>query len=152
MGAGELRSAVDKASLDAEILRQFLGVAAAPGRDHFEIARSVARSMNTALTADGVATLEAGDADAVVNIQVQPGSGCMAGKDTLSLGIDVRVFRVRDRALLLGKAISGGGIKGLRTMQVDNPSQYLPVFLHWLKPGAEPAYQAVAEALYRADM
>jgi len=88
----------------------------------------------------------------VVNIQVQPGAGCMTGKDNLSLGIDVRVFRVRDRGLLLGKAIAGGGIKGLRSMQADNPAQYMPVFLHWLKPEAEPVYQAVAEALYRTEM
>lgn len=152
MGAGELRSVLDKASFDAEILRQFLGVAAAPGEDHFDILNSVARGMNTALTADGVAKLEAEGADAVVNIQVQPGSGCLAGKDTLSLGIDVRVFRMRDRGLILGKAIAERGIKGLRTVQVDNPAQYLPVFLHWLKPEAEPLYQAVSEALYRTDM
>jgi hypothetical protein len=149
---GELRSALDKASLDAALLEQFQNVAGTPGRDQIDVARALARGMNTVLTADGVAPPEAADADAVVNVQVQPGSGCMGGRDNLSLGIDVRIFRVRDRALLLGRAISGGGIKGLRTMQVDNPAQYLPVFLHWIKPEAEPLYQAVAEALYRAEM
>ena len=152
MSAGELRSGVDKARLDRVILEQFLTVADAPGRRLIEIVNSAARGMNTGLQADGVAPPEAMGADAVVNIQVQPGSGCTAGKDNLSLGIDVRVFRVRDRGLVLGKAIAGGGIKGLRTMQVDNPAQYLPVFLHWIKPEAEPAYQAVAEALYRTEM
>lgn len=152
MSAGELRSGIDKASLDQVILEQFQNVAASPGGNHFEIVSASARGMNTSLQADGVAPLEAAGADAVVNIQVQPGAGCIAAKDTLSLGIDVRVFRVRDRGLLLGKAIAEGGVKGLRSMQVDSPAQYLPVFLHWIKPEAEPVYQAVAEALYRVDM
>jgi hypothetical protein len=152
MSAGELRSGIDRLSLDRVILEQFQAAATAPGRHEIEIVRAIARGMNTALQADGVAPVEADGADAVVNIQVQPGAGCMTGKDNLSLGIDVRVFRVRDRGLLLGKAIAGGGIKGLRSMQADNPAQYMPVFLHWLKPEAEPVYQAVAEALYRTDM
>jgi Ankyrin repeats (3 copies) len=150
--AGELRSGIDKLSFDRFILERFQAEAVAPGRHEIEIVSATARGMNTSLQADGVAPPEAADADAVVNIQVQPGSGCTAGKDNLSLGIDVRVFRLRDRGLVLGKSISGGGIRGLRTMQVDNPAQYEPVFLHWIKPEAEPLYQAVVEALYRTDL
>jgi hypothetical protein len=152
MSAGELRSGIDRLSLDRMILAGFQAAAAARGRHEIEIVNATARGMNTALQADGVAPVEAADADAVVNIQVQPGAGCMAAKDNLSLGIDVRVFRVRDRGLLLGKSIAGGGIRGLRTMPVDNPAQYAPVYLDWIAPVGEPAYQAVAEALYRTDM
>jgi len=152
MSAGELRSGIDRLSLDRVILGQFQAAASAPGRREIEIERALARGMNTALQADGVAPPEAADVDAVVNIQVQPGAGCMAGQDNLSLGIDLRVFRVRDRGLLLGKSIAGGGIKALRTMPVDNPAQYTPVFLHWLAPVGEPAYRAAAEALYKTDM
>jgi hypothetical protein len=152
MSAGELRSGIDRLSLDRAILGRFQAAATAPGRHEIEIVNVTARGMNTAFQADGVAPPEAADADAVVNIQVQPGAGCMAGKDTLSLGIDVRVFRVRDRGLLFGKSIAGGGIKGLRTMQADNPAQYVPVYLNWLEPEGEPVYRAVAEALYRTEM
>jgi hypothetical protein len=152
MSAGELRGGIDRASLDRVILEGFQAAAGARGRHEIEIVRVAARGMNTALQADGVAPVEGADADAVVNIQVQPGAGCVTGKDNLTLGIDVRVFRVRDRGLVLGKPIAGGGIKGLRSIEVDNPAQYMPVYLNWIKPEGEPAYQAVAEALYRTDM
>jgi len=151
MPAGELTGGIGKVALDRTILEQFQNYAVKSGRNLIEIADAAARGMNTALTADGVAPPEAADAQAVVNIQVQPGAGCSAGKDSLSLEIDVRLFRVRDRGLLLGKTFAGG-IKGLRTLAVDNPTQYLPVYLSWIKPEVEPMYWAVAEALYRAEM
>jgi len=152
MSAGELRSGIERNAFDRLILEQFQNAAAAPGRNEIEIVRATARGMNAVLLADGVAPVEGVDADAVVNIQVQPGAGCAAGKDNLSLGLDVRVFRVRDRSLLLAKSIAAGGIKGLRTIQVDNPAQYTPVYLHWIKPEVDPIYRAVAEALYRTEM
>ena len=152
MSPGELRSGVGRNGFDRLILEQFQNVAAAPGRNQIEIVRATARGMNAVLQADGVAPVEGAEADAVVNIQVQPGAGCAAGKDNLSLGLDVRVFRVRDRSLLLAKSVAAGGIKGLRTMQVDNPAQYPPVYLHWIKSEVEPVYHAVAEALYRTEL
>jgi hypothetical protein len=151
MPAGELRNGIDKTDLDHTILDQFETFAVKSGKNLIEIVHATPRGMNTVLTADGVAPVEAADAQAVVNLQVQPGAGCSAGKDSLSLEIDVRVFRTRDRGLLLGKTF-GGGIKGLRTIPVDNPTQYLPVYLNWIKPEAEPIYWGVAEALYRSEL
>lgn len=151
MNAGELRNGIEKIQLDGTVLDQFQEYAAKSGKDLIEIVHATRRGMNGVLTADGVAPPEATDAVAVVNIQVQPGSGCVSPSDSLQMGIDVRAFRVRDRGLLLGKTFAGG-IKGLRTMSVDNPTQYLPVYLRWIKEEIEPIYWAIAEALYRSDL
>jgi len=151
MGTGELRGALDRISLDRLILEQFQEAAAARGASQIEIVNATAGGMNTALLADGVAAPESADADAVINVQMQPGAACSAGKDNLSLGIDVRVYRARDRELLLAKSITGG-TRFQRTVAVDNPLQYMPVYQRWIKPEAGPLYQAVAEALYRTAM
>jgi len=152
MSVGELRSDIDGIGLDRRLLEQLQNVAGAPGRSRIEIVSALARGMNAVLLADGVAPRGAEGADAVVNIQVQPGAGCVAAKDNLTLGIDVRVYRSRDGALLGAKPVAEGGLKGLRSMPVDNPAQYMPVYLNWIKPTAEPIFRVVEETLYRHDL
>jgi hypothetical protein len=151
MTAAQLAGNIGKLWLDRLVLEQFEKFAVVSGKNLMEIVDSQPRGMNSVFTADGVATPEASDAPVVINIQVQPGSACSPPGDSLNLGIDVRVFRVKDRALLLGKAF-GGGIKGLRAQQVDNPAQYVPVYEKWIKGSIEELYWAVAESLYRADL
>ena len=93
-----------------------------------------------------------GDATDVVALEVEPGAACAAqSADNLTLSISVRVFRARDRALLLDKTF-GGGLKGLRVQAVSNPAQYQPVYQAWIKPEAGPIYWAVAAALARAPL
>ena len=148
---GELRIGIDKVALDRIVLEQFQDFTTVSGKNLIEIVHATRRGMNGVLTADGVAPPEAADADAVVYIQVQPVASCSAGKDSLNLEIDVRVFRVRDRGLLFGKTF-GGGIKGLPAVSVDNLMQYMPVYLNWIKQERESLYWPTVESLYRAAL
>ena len=151
MAAGELTNGIGKVALDKTILDQFQDFATVSGKKLIDIQQATERGMNGVLTADGVAPPEAAGGETVVNIQVQPGAACSAGRDSLSLEVDVRVFRVRDRALLMGRTFAGG-IKGLRSLPVDNATQYLPVYLKWIKEEIEPIYWGVTEALYRSEL
>jgi len=151
MSTSDLAGGVGKLRLDRLVLDQFEAYATVSGKNLMEIVDSQPRGMNSAFTADGVAPPQTSAAPVVVNIQVQPGSACSPPGDSLNLGIDIRVFRVRDRGLLLGKTFAGG-LKGLRAQQVDNPTQYVPVYQKWIKSAIEEMYWAVAESLYRADL
>jgi hypothetical protein len=87
--------------------------------------------------------------DALVTLEVEPGTSCAGRSDNATLSIDVRVFRASDRVMLFEKPF-GGGVKGLRVQSVDNPRQYQPVWTTWIKPQGETIYWAVAAALARA--
>ncbi len=150
MSAPELSNGMGKMRLDRLVLDQFEAYATISGKNLMEIVDSQPRGMNAAFTADAVAPPEASNAPAVVNIQVQPGAACAPPGDSLNLGIDVRVFRVKDRGLLLGKSFAGG-VKGLRAQQVENPTQYVPVYERWIKASIEEMYWAIVESLYRTD-
>ena len=88
----------------------------------------------------------AADADAVVNIEVQPGAACAGQSDNLTLAIEVSV--ARGRKTIFERSF-GGGVKGFKVQPVDNPRQYAPVWESWMKPQGEPIYWAVAAALAR---
>jgi len=151
MTAPELAGGIGKLRLDRLVLDQFEAFATVSGRNLMEIVDSQPRGMNAGFTADAVAPPEASNVPAIVNIQVQPGAACSPPGDSLNLGIDIRVFRLRDRGLLLGKSFAGG-LKGLRAQQVDNPTQYVPVYERWIKQSIEEMYWAVVESLYRSDL
>ena len=106
------------------------------------------------LSGKGLVQIVRGDydpADALVRFTVQPGATCVGGVDNLTLSIDVRVFRLRDKEILLEKSF-GGGFKGLRTQTVNNVAQYAPVYLNWIRPQAGPMYWAVVDTLYRTKL
>jgi hypothetical protein len=90
------------------------------------------------------------DADAIVTLEIEPGAACSGGTaDSRTFAIDVRVYRARDRLLLLQKTL-GGGLKGLRAQTVENATQYKPVYEAWMKAQAGPIYWAVVEALLKS--
>jgi len=92
---------------------------------------------------------EPSDADALLRIELQPGSACAAQEgDALSLATDVRVFREPGGEAIFQKLL-GGGIKGLHAQMAANLEQYAPVFQAWIKPQTGPVYWAVAAELYR---
>jgi hypothetical protein len=92
----------------------------------------------------------ADDADAIVTLEIEPGAACSGGTaDSLTFAIEVKVFRARDRLLLLQKSL-GGGLKGMRAQTVENAAQYKPVYEAWMKTQAGPIYWAVVEALLKS--
>jgi Ankyrin repeats (many copies) len=89
-------------------------------------------------------------ADAVLLLEIQPGSACAGGtSDTLTFEIDLQVLRARDRQLLLHKSL-GGGFKGMRGLVVANANQYQPVYESWMKAQAGPIFWAAVEALMKS--
>ena len=105
-----------------------------------------------AIDAKGIDPLKAtptDSADGIVLLQVEPGAACAGGAgDNLSLTMAMQVFRARDAKLLLEKRF-GGGVKGLRTLKVDNPAQYKPVYETWLKEQPSVVYWEAVEILMR---
>jgi len=90
------------------------------------------------------------DADAIVTLEIEPGAACSGGTvDSLTFAIEVKVFRARDRLLLLQKSL-GGGLKGMRAQMVENAAQYKPVYEAWMHTQAGPIYWAVVEALLKS--
>jgi hypothetical protein len=79
-------------------------------------------------------------------MEVQPGTACAGQADNVTLSIDVRIYRGRDRTMIYDHPFAGG-VKGLRVQPVNNPRQYEPVWQAWIKPQGETMYWAVAEAL-----
>ena len=135
MSRGELPGEVGKLRLDRVVREEFLAFAAASGKGLVDIVRDPAEP-----------------ADALASLSVVPGIVCGgAAGDNLSLSIDVRLFRSRDKRVLYEKSF-GGGFKGLRTQTVNNPEQYAPVFLNWIRPQAGPIYWGVVEMLYRSEL
>jgi hypothetical protein len=91
------------------------------------------------------------DADAVVTLEIEPGAACSGGTaDSLTFAIEVKVFRARDRLLLLQRSL-GGGVKGLRAQTVENAAQYKPVYEAWMKAQAGPIYWTAVEALLKSS-
>lgn len=135
MSRGELPGEVAKLHLERVVRDEFLAFAAASGKGLVDILRDSSEP-----------------ADALASFSVVPGIACGgAAGDNLSLSIDVRMFRSRDQRLLYEKSF-GGGFKGLRTQTVNNPEQYAPVFLNWIRPQAGPIYWGVVEMLYRSEL
>ena len=92
---------------------------------------------------------QASDADALLRIELQPASACVAQTgDVLGLAVDMRVLREPGEKLVLEKTF-GGGLKGLRDQPAANLDQYAPIFQPWIKPHAGPVYWAAAAELYR---
>jgi hypothetical protein len=92
------------------------------------------------------------DCDAVATLAVRPGVACVPQRsaDRLSLTVDVRLLRARDRTVLLHRNIGGGGLKSWRAPIVTGEAQYLPVYQESLKPCIEQAYWASVEAWFQA--
>lgn len=92
------------------------------------------------------------DADAVLDLQVQPAASCMQPSglqpsgDSLSLSIAIRVFRAPDHTLVLKKTF-GGGLKGVHAQTVANPSQYAAFYEKWIKAHTDSVYRNVVAAL-----
>jgi hypothetical protein len=129
---------------EESLLRELQAFAKSSGKGLAELAQ---------IDAKGVEPLRpepTNDADAIVTLEIEPGSACAGGaSDSLTFAIEVQVFRARDRLLLSQKSL-GGGLKGMRAQMVDNAAQYKPVYEAWMKPQAGPIYWTVVEALMRS--
>lgn len=92
-------------------------------------------------------------ADAVLTLTVKPGAACVPpdSADQVSLEMEVRLVRSRDRAVLLHKEIGGSGLKRLQGRTVTGEAQYAPVYQEWIKPYSEQAWREATEAWYRAE-
>ena len=128
----KLTADVARLHLETALVEEFLSFAGESGKGRVKIVRG---------PADPV--------EGIANLTVEPGAACAGGSDNLTISIDVRVFRARDKQMLLEKSF-GGGFKGLRTQAVNNIAQYGPVYFEWLRPQPGPIYWAVVEALYRS--
>jgi len=136
--------------LDIQTLDNFARYAASPAAQAL-IEIVSAEKVGKHLPAAAEVVLPSPAPDAFVIFEVEPGTACAGQSDRLTLAIDVRVFRVRDRELLFEHSFAGG-VKGLRVQPVENPRQYEPVWQAWIKPQGEPIYWAVAAALARSGL
>lgn len=133
--------------LDILALDEFARYAASPaGNALLEIVS--AEKMGKHLAPASEAVLPSPAPDALVTMEVQPGTACSGQDDNATLSIDVRIYRARDREMLFQHPF-GGGVKGLRVQPVANPRQYEPVWQAWIKPQGEAIYWGVAAALAR---
>ncbi len=95
-----------------------------------------------------------GDADAVLTLQLRPGSTCTQPSgdkpsgDSLSLAIDARMFRARDH-LPIFKETFGGGLKGLSVRTVANPDQYFAIYQTWVNSHAGAMERSVLYTLLK---
>jgi hypothetical protein len=146
MRLDQLTEQVTRLQPDLLALTAFRRFAAASGKDLVEIARADTRGVSAG-PGEEVFT----GADAVLSMEVRPAAACQPQQsgDNLSLTIEIKLFRGKDRAVLLRK-VFGGGLKGLHTRTVTNQMQYFPVYEEWIQAHAEQIYWAAAEACYRA--
>jgi hypothetical protein len=129
---------------DESLLRELQAFAKSSGKGLAQLVQVDAKAV------DPLQPEPTNDADAVVTLEVEPGSACAGGaSDSLTFAIDVRVFRARD-GLLLSQKNLGGGLKGMRAQLVDNAAQYKPVYEAWMNAQAGPIYWAVVEALLKS--
>jgi hypothetical protein len=107
-----------------------------------------------AVDARGVESLKAEPSDRVdgiVTLEIEPGSACAGGTgDNLTFQVEMKVLRGSDGRPLLEKRI-GGGVKGLRTLTVQNTAQYRPVYETWLREQPAAIYWDAVETLMRAS-
>ncbi len=88
--------------------------------------------------------------DGIVTLEIEPGSACAGGSaDNLTFSVEMRVLRASDGKELEAKRI-GGGVKGLRTMRVENSAQRRPVYEKWLREQPETIYWDAVQTLMRA--
>jgi hypothetical protein len=129
---------------DESLLRELQAFATSSGKGLAQLVHADAKAVES-LQPEPV-----DDADAIVTLEIEPGASCSGGTaDSLTFAISVKVFRARDRLLLLQKTL-GGGIKGMRAQTVENAAQYKPVYEAWMKAQAGPIYWAVVEALLKS--
>jgi len=128
---------------DESLLRELQGFAKSSGKGLAQLTQVDAKAVEP-LRAEPT-----GAADAIVTLEIAPGSACAGGtSDSLTFAIDVKVFRARDGLLLTQKSL-GGGLKGMRAQMVDNAAQYKPVYEGWMSAQAGPIYWTAVEALLR---
>jgi hypothetical protein len=105
-----------------------------------------------AIDAKGVEPLSSEPAhgvDGVVTLEIEPGSACAGGSgDNLTFTVEMRVLRASDGKELETKRI-GGGVKGLRSLKVENAAQRRPVYEKWLKEASEAIYWDAIQTLMR---
>jgi Ankyrin repeats (3 copies) len=129
---------------DVSLLRELQAYAKASGKGLAQMVQVDAKDV------EPLQPQPTADADAVVTLELEPGSACTGGtSDSLTFAIGMQVFRARDRLLLTQKTL-GGGVKGLRAQTVDNAAQYKPVYETWMKAQIGPIYWAVAEAMLKS--
>jgi hypothetical protein len=129
---------------DESLLRELQAFATSSGKGLLQLVHADAKAVEP-LQPEPV-----DDADAIVTLEIEPGAACSGGTaDSLTFAINVKVFRARDRLLLLQKTL-GGGLKGMRAQTVENAAQYKPVYEAWMKAQAGPIYWAIVEALLKA--
>ena len=127
MPSGQLKQQITNLDLGAAVAKELVEYARMEGK--------------------GMAQIVQGDGDAHATVVVQPGVACEAqAGDSLSLAIDVRVYRGTGHEPVRQKVFAGG-FKGLRKQTVSNFAQYGPVFQSWIKPQAGPIYWFIVESL-----
>ena len=153
MGLTQLIQHVDEMNLDSLILTAVQGIASA---GPLRIVRAYRHGMAPVPESDAL-----GDADAVLTLQLRPGSTCtqasgdepsgdrlsLAG-DSLSLAIDARMFRARDH-LPIFKETFGGGLKGLSVRTVANPDRYFAIYQTWVNSHAGAMERSVLYTLLK---
>ncbi|HKE20931.1 MAG TPA: ankyrin repeat domain-containing protein [Bryobacteraceae bacterium] len=145
MNRDQLEHEVGLYRLDILVLDEFARYSASPAaKGLIEIV--AAEKMGKHLPATSEVPIPAPAPDALVTMEVQPGTACGGTTDNATLSIDVRISRAADRTIVFQRSFAGG-VKGLRVQPVDNPRQYQPVWESWIKPQGEPMFWAVAAAL-----
>jgi hypothetical protein len=128
-------------NLDSVILNALQGIAS---MGPLQIVRSYIHGMAPVPESDAL-----GGADALLTLQLRPGSACtQQSGDSLSLTIDVRVFRARDHLPVL-KETFGGGLKGLSARNAANPTQYFSIYQAWTTSHAAAIERSVLSELLK---
>lgn len=145
---GDLLEFVNGIHLDALVLADFQAQASASTNGLAQGSVQIVRADRHGIAAE-TQPVPADDADAVLSLRAQPAASCsQPSGDNLGLSIDVRVFRVRDHALLFRKSF-GGGLSGLHARTVTNPSQYAGIYQGWIREHAHAIYHSVVTALMK---
>jgi len=140
----ELIEFVNGIHVDGLVLSDFQDLLATTGGGLVQIVRADRHGVTPATE-----PVPAGDADAVLSLQVQPAASCVqATSDSLSLAIGVRVIRVHGGSVILQKTY-GGGLGGLHMRTVTNPAQYPALYQGWTREHAGAISRDVVIALQK---
>ena len=131
---------------DALVIEALQRFAVSSGRDLVAIVRADARG-----TSPQSNLAPAEDADAVVELVVEPGISCVQQSDKLSLLIRAVVTAARNPEPILDRVFGAGVKTGMRTEMATNPNQHAPLYASWAKSEAGAIYWAILEALLERE-
>jgi Ankyrin repeats (3 copies) len=127
---------------DALVLEALQRFATTSGRDLIALVRADARG-----TSEQSNLAPAADADATLDLFVEPGAACVQGVDSLTLVIHAQLALAQNSSPILEKAFGTGVKTGMKTESANNPNQHAPLYAAWAKGQAGAIYWSTVESL-----